>query len=53
MTYLKNISSTIHQTLVEHSSICIESQRGDSVALLYELATFLSKPLSWAQTIIK
>lgn len=53
MTHLENISSTIRQTLVEHKNIRIESQSGDSVALLHRLATFLSKLVSWAQAIIK
>lgn len=53
MTHLESIPSTIHQTLVEDNSICIESQIGDTVELLYKLATFLSKPISWAQAVIK
>lgn len=53
MTHLESIPSTIYQTLVEDSSICIESQIGDGVVLLCKLASLLSKRVSWAQAVIK
>lgn len=53
MTHLESNPSTIHQTLLEENGIRIESQLGDIVDLLYKLATFLSKPVSWEQAVIK
>lgn len=53
MTHLKSMLSTIHQTLAGDKRICRESQKGDTVDLLSELTIFLSKPVSWAQAVIK
>lgn len=53
MTHLESIPSTIHQTLAEDNRICRESQKGHSVDLLSELTIYFSKPLSWAQAVIK